>query len=248
MFVVVFGVGVELRSLLLLTVVELHQGWLTRRALTFVVLVGVLCCTRVTFSFLVGPRGMHSSQHAQSRPSGNATDASTTDEKKRRRLSAALCSAHTTTTCACVTVRLILLTQILAPCAGLDCRKILRASRGGVGILCWCACVCVRVLVAPSTLIMEAKKRSNTRGKSKTKTPAFVVHVSECGSVGARGIYRPTGKKRNSQPILRNANGFTLSREKLDTIGWIIGKKVGGMHCAHSVSYTHLTLPTNREV
>jgi uncharacterized membrane protein YgcG len=68
---------------------------------------------------------------------------------------------------------------------------------------------------------------------NNVKAALYVVHVSECGSVGARGIYRPTGKKRNSQPILENENGFTLSREKLDTIGWIIGKKVGGMHCAH---------------
>ncbi len=46
-------------------------------------------------------------------------------------------------------------------------------------------------------------------------------------------MYRATGKKRNMQPIFKNENGFSLSREKLDTIGWIIGKEVGGMHCAH---------------
>ena len=103
------------------------------------------------------------------------------------------------------------------------------------------AAAALEALEALEALVVMEGKSSSTSGSNRKssshgkhgKPPGYVVHVGECGSVGARGVYRPTGKKRNSQPILKNENGFTLSREKLDTIGWIIGKKVGGMHCAH---------------
>jgi len=89
-----------------------------------------------------------------------------------------------------------------------------------------------------------ASRRTASRKTSK-KAPQnpYVVHVSGCGSVGARGVYRATSQKRNSQPVFMNENGFALSRENLDAVGWIIGKQIGGMHCAHYVVMTPAKKP-----
>jgi len=51
----------------------------------------------------------------------------------------------------------------------------------------------------------------------------FWVNVT-CGVGPANGVYKPIGTKREDAYVYRNDNGFELSREKVDKIGWILGK------------------------
>jgi len=65
----------------------------------------------------------------------------------------------------------------------------------------------------------------------------FWAKVS-CGVKLANGYYKPTGRKREDAYVYRNANGFELSREKVDKIGWILGKAPEAFYGIPSKSLT----------
>lgn len=67
------------------------------------------------------------------------------------------------------------------------------------------------------------------------------VQVSNCGTDECNGVYQPSGKESNGQPIYENVSGFVLSLEVLPMkgskearFGWIIGKDRLGYYGART--------------